>query len=247
MKYKLFEVGGKIRDEILGLDSKDIDYTVVIEDRDQYSDPYGAFVEQIEKEGFDIFENKRSCFTVRSRFPENHKFAGLTADFVIARKELGYNPESRVPITDYGTLEDDLIRRDFTVNAVAKDIEGYLIDPFNGVSDIMKGILRTPGNTALSFTQDPLRILRAFRFVVTKDFYFSDDILDTIRVFNPERMKVVSVERIRNELRKMFKFDTKRSLQYLRLLEDLNPGLYNAMFKDKLWFEPTLSERRNKK
>lgn len=240
MEYKLYEVGGRIRDELLGLTSKDIDYTVVIDNIDDYDDPFTSFVEHIEQEGFDIFQKKQSCYTIRGRFPKGHKFAGLTADFVIARKELGYNPESRVPITDYGTLEDDLIRRDFTVNTIAKDIDGKLIDPFNGVSDIMEGILRTPGNTALSFTQDPLRILRALRFAVTKDFYFSDDILDTIRVFNPDRMKVVSIERIRNELRKMFKFDTKRSLQYLRMLEDLNPGLYNTLFKDKLWFEPTL-------
>lgn len=240
MNYELYEVGGRIRDEFLGLQSKDIDYTVVINDIEKYEEPYFAFVDHVEKEGYDIFEKKQSCYTIRSRFPENHKFAGLTADFVIARKELGYDPESRVPITTYGNLEDDLIRRDFTVNALAKDIDGKIIDMFDGLKDLKDGVLRTPTDTAISFSQDPLRILRALRFAVTKDFYFSNDILDTIRVFNPDRMRIVSIERIRNELRKMFKHDTRRSLEYLRLLEDLNSGLYNTLFKDRLWFEPTL-------
>lgn len=240
MQYELYEVGGRIRDEILGLQSKDIDYTVVIQDVDQYDDPYGEFIAQIEREKFDIFENKRSCFTARSRFPQDHQHAGLTADFVVARKELGYDADSRVPLTTYGTLEDDLIRRDFTVNAIAKDFQGKLIDLFGGLKDIKDGILRTPTDTAISFSQDPLRILRAMRFAVTKDFYFSDDILHTIRVFNPERMRIVSIERIRNELRKMFKHDTRKALQYFRLMEDLNAPLYETLFKDKLWFEPTL-------
>lgn len=239
MKYQLYECGGKIRDEFLGLESKDIDYSVVIQDFEQYDDPFKAFVEYIEAEGYNVFETKESCFTVRSKFPDDHKFAGLVADFVIARREVKYESQSRVPITEYGTLYDDLVRRDFTVNAIAKDIDGNYIDHFNGRNDIRDRVLRTPTDAAISFNQDPLRILRGFRFAITKKFHFSDNVLDSIRGFDADRMKIVSTERVRNELRGMFKHDTKKTLHYLHFMDTLNSDLYDTLFRDNLWFEPT--------
>lgn len=243
MKFDLYSVGGHVRDGLLGIDSKDIDYTVVIHDRHLYEDPYQSFVEEIGKQGYDIFENKPSCYTVRSRFPDDHQFKGLVADFVVARKEIGYEPQSRVPITDYGSLEDDLIRRDFTVNALAKDSDGYIIDLFKGLSHLNDSVLVTPTDTAVSFTQDPLRILRGLRFTVTKGFYFSDEILDTIRYFDAQRMVIVSPERVRNELIGMFKFDTKASLRALNSLRILNNELYDSLFEKELWFLPTFQKR----
>lgn len=244
MKYDIYEVGGRVRDKFLGLESKDVDYTVVIHDIDNYEDPYDAFVEQIVSEGYDVYLNKKSCFTARARFPESHKFAGLTADFVIARKELGYNPLSRIPETCYGTLEDDLIRRDFTVNALAEDIDGNIVDLFNGLQDLKDGILRTPTDVAISFNQDPLRLLRAYRFAITKQLTFSDRILEYISVFPVERMKIVSDERIRNELIKMFKYSTPMTLGYLNHLREANGTLYDYIISiDKLWLKPTFERK----
>lgn len=243
MNYDLYEVGGRIRDYYLGLESKDIDYTVVIRSLKLYNDPYDEFVKQIEDEGYDIYENKKSMFTVRARFPIGHQFEGLTADFVIARKELGYTSKSRLPLTKYGSLEDDLIRRDFTVNALAKNKKGKIIDLFNGLKDLNDRILRTPTDTAISFNQDPLRILRAFRFSITKGLSFSDEITSQIQLFDTDRMKIVSKERIRNELIKMFKYNTPGSLRLLYGISNLNSGLYEYIINiDRLWFKPTFEK-----
>lgn len=247
MKYSIYEVGGRVRDKFLGLESKDVDYTVVIHEIENYNDPYDAFVEHIESEGYDIFLKQKSCFTVRARFPQGHQFDGLTADFVIARKELGYNPLSRIPETAYGTLKDDLTRRDFTVNAMAEDIDGKIIDLFGGLQDLKDRILRTPTDVAISFNQDPLRLLRAYRFAITKQLTFSDRISENIAVFPVERMKIVSDERIRGELIKMFKYSTTDALVYLNHMREINGNLYDyIMGMEKLWLKPTFERKSTK-
>jgi tRNA nucleotidyltransferase/poly(A) polymerase len=109
-------------------------------------------------------------FTIRAKFPADHKFAKLDADFVMARKEVGYVEGTRRPILELGTLEDDLIRRDFTVNAMAEDEDGNLIDLFNGQIDLQRMVLITPKAPKITFDEDPLRIIRAIRFSITKGF-----------------------------------------------------------------------------
>lgn len=243
--YKLYLNGGYVRDQLLGIESNDIDYTVVFDKEiiNSGRDLYREFLKTILIEGYDVFESKRSCMTIRARFPKNHSNEGQTADFVIARKELYYPNNVRVPVVGYGSLEDDLKRRDYTINAMVIDENDELIDLFNGVTDLNNKILRTPTDTAISFNSDPLRILRGFRFAVTHDFNFSDEIIDTIKVFNPDRMDLVSPERTRNELRKMFKFNTKKSLDYMYLLKTMNSGLYDRLFDKNLWFEPTFRQK----
>jgi poly(A) polymerase len=231
MKYKLYEVGGKIRDEILGLKSKDVDYSVVIENyTNSIYQAFDDFCEQLLDEGFDIFLETQECLTIRAKFPKEHKYSGV-ADFVLARKELYYPENGRKPFSELGTLKDDLIRRDFTVNAIAKDEEGNIIDLFNGVRDLHSGILRTPTDTDISFNNDPLRILRAFRFALTKNLSFSDDIYSAIRFFNTGKMKVVSKERIREELNKMFLFNSPLAFNKLRILESLNHSLFGYIME----------------
>jgi len=112
MKYSLYLVGGSVRDGFLELKSKDIDYSVVIEGRDQYpiEEVFINFCDQIESEGFKIFVKTPSYFTVRAKFPKDHSHSGLDADFVLARKELGYVEGTRQPKVVLGTLKDDLIR-----------------------------------------------------------------------------------------------------------------------------------------
>lgn len=241
MKYIIYECGGKIRDEFLGLKSKDIDYSVVIEGRNQYpiEEVFENFVDQIKSEGFDVFVETPSCFTVRAKFPKDHKHEGLTADFVLSRRETGYIKGTRQPEVVLGNLYDDLFRRDFTVNAMAKDMDSNIIDPFNGQKDLQDKILRTPGDTAVSFNNDPLRILRAMRFAITKDLEFSDEMWKAIEIFSAKKMKVVSVERIREELLKCFKFDTRRTIEFLRIISLSNYPLYLEILPESIWLEPT--------
>ena len=134
--FKFYEVGGKIRDELLGLTNKDGDYVAVpseellrnIEEAQClvdgiYPNTANAVFTMLEshlrKEGFEIFLVTPDCYTIRAKFPEGYKYQGV-ADFVMARKEVGYVPGTRTPIVEPGNLYDDLSRRDFTVNAMAK-------------------------------------------------------------------------------------------------------------------------------
>ncbi len=122
--FKFYEVGGKIRDELLGLSNKDVDYVAVPcqEALNQGLDACEMFTilcDYLQKEGFEIFLITRGCFTIRAKFPNGYKYQGV-ADFVMARKEVGYISGTRTPIVEPGTLYDDLARRDFTVNALAK-------------------------------------------------------------------------------------------------------------------------------
>jgi tRNA nucleotidyltransferase/poly(A) polymerase len=242
--FTFYEVGGKVRDEILGLQSKDVDYVAVPNDAllEKYQDAYEMFVileTFLTNEKFEIFLSTPDCFTIRAKFPKDHKYQGV-ADFVMARKEIGYVPNTRTPIVKPGTLYDDLERRDFTLNALAKDEDGTIIDHFNGMEDLKNGVLRTPLPTKVTFNDDPLRILRAIRFSITKGFTIPGTMAITMESYNyEEKMGVVSVERIREELFKCFKHDT---IQTLRVLNEF-PTLRDYIFKNNiLWLKPTLEQ-----
>jgi poly(A) polymerase len=241
MKYELYEVGGKIRDEFLGLKSKDVDYSVVILNRDSYpiEEVFEQFVEQIKSEGYNVFVTSPDYFTVRAKFPKDHLNSGLDADFVLARKELGYIKGTRNPKVVLGTLKDDLIRRDFTVNALAKDINGNIIDLFGGQKDLQDKILRTPSDAAVSFNDDPLRILRAMRFAITKKLDWSDELWRALDTFDSNKLKVVSLERKREELCKCFKFSTRDTMTFLKTISLYNYPLYLEILPEELWLEPT--------
>jgi tRNA nucleotidyltransferase/poly(A) polymerase len=165
----------------------------------------------------------------------------MVADFVMARKEVGYVEGTRRPILELGTLEDDLLRRDFTLNAMAEDIDGNLIDIFGGIDDLKIGLLRTPLPAKQTMMDDPLRILRALRFTITKDFVMSDDIWEAMKQPNilKKLEQTVSGERIREELMKMMKYDTPKSLRLLMDVDEIIPGFLNLIFKDGMWLKPT--------
>ncbi|REC63481.1 tRNA nucleotidyltransferase [Chryseobacterium pennae] len=133
------------------------------------------------------------------------KYKDLELEFVGARKE-SYTENSRKPEVEGGTLEDDQKRRDFTINAMAislnKDNFGDLIDPFNGVEDLEKEILRTPLEPAQTYSDDPLRMMRAVRFASTLNFTIEEHSLEAIRQ-EAERIKIVSMERIMVEFNKI--------------------------------------------
>ncbi|HSW67305.1 MAG TPA: HD domain-containing protein, partial [Bacteroidales bacterium] len=130
---------------------------------------------------------------------------GMQVEFVGSRKE-SYIPDSRKPFVEQGTLHDDQNRRDFTINTLALSLQhndfGRLIDPFGGVEDIRKGVLKTPLDPDLTFSDDPLRMMRAIRFATQLDFQIEPVTLGAISR-NRERLQIVSMERISDELNKI--------------------------------------------
>jgi tRNA nucleotidyltransferase/poly(A) polymerase len=245
LMFKFYEVGGCVRDEILGLKSKDIDYVAVpsedlLKDVSSAHTMFGILEGYLKVEGFEIFLITPDCFTIRAKFPKDHKYQGV-ADFVMARKEVGYIPDTRQPIIVPGTLHDDLIRRDFTLNALAKDEDGNIIDMFDGMWALENKILMTPQTAWTTMLDDPLRLLRAFRFSITKGFDISPRIWETCHVDEivDKLEQVVSQERIRDEIFKMMKHDTLKTLDLFEKIKYTNPRILEIMFGKGLWLKPT--------
>jgi poly(A) polymerase len=235
--YKEYLVGGAVRDEILGIPSKDLDYVFVFDNLDENQNADECFEEmtKVIQEKGEIFLSTPSCYTIRYK----DKITKEVKDVVMARKEVGYIPGTRTPIVKPGTLYDDLERRDFTLNALAKDEDGTIIDYFSGRLDLERKVLITPKSCKETFNDDPLRILRAIRFSITKgfslkflDYYINNYDYET-------KMGVVSTERIREELLKCFKHDTLKTLEMLYYF----PTLKNYIFENKLlWLKPTTEQ-----
>ena len=185
------------------------------------------------KENGEIFLSTPSCYTIRYK----DKLTKEIKDVVMARKEIGYVTGTRQPIVKPGSLFDDLERRDFTLNALAKDSDGKIIDYFNGLEDLKSGYLRTPLDCNVTFEDDPLRILRAIRFCITKGFWIGPQMERIIQDYDYEnKMGKVSTERIREEMFKCFKHNTIKTLVTIQKY----PSLRNYIFKDNyLWLKPT--------
>ena len=237
-KFKEYLVGGAVRDEILGLSNKDLDYVFVFEELDEnqtVEECFNEMYQNIQERG-EIFLSTPSCYTIRYK----DRVTKEVKDVVMARKELGYIPGTRTPLVKPGTLYDDLERRDFTLNALAKDSDGNIIDFFGGMDDLKHGMLRTPLDCKITFDDDPLRILRAIRFSITKKFSMSRKIIEEIYIYDYDnKMSVVSTERIREELFKCFKHDTIKTLNTL----DEFYRLRDYIFKNNiLWLKPTLEK-----
>lgn len=241
---KIYKVGGCVRDQIMGLNTNDIDFTFVCENSDSVEEGWNEMVSWLKENKFEIFLETPECYTIRAKFPDSHMNAGMVADFVMARKEVGYYEGTRRPILELGTLYDDLERRDFTVNAIAMDDEGLMIDPFNGKEDIYNLILRTPLNPSVTFLDDPLRVFRAMRFSVTKNMAFDKELYNGFK--NPKLLpkikETVSQERIRTELEKMLKFDTAVGLKIIHRMEFHIPGFYELLVRDGMWLQPTFKQ-----
>jgi tRNA nucleotidyltransferase/poly(A) polymerase len=242
---QIYKVGGCVRDRLLGLDSKDIDFTFVLDDLNQsVQEGFDIMTEYLKSEGYEIFLSTPDMFTIRAKFPVNHKFKGMVADFVMARKEIGYTKGTRRPILELGTLEDDLVRRDFTINAMAEDIDGNLIDLFDGKWALEQGLLITPKDARITMLDDPLRLLRAFRFSITKGFTITPRIWETCLMDSviDKLEQVVSGERIREEVFKMFKHDTIKTLKLIEEINHMNPRIIEIMFGKGMWLKPTFEK-----
>lgn len=244
MSFKIYQVGGSVRDELLGQTTKDHDFVVCLDDiRNKTVDQgWAEMRDYLFNAGYKIFLETKDAFTIRARFPDDHEFSHMVADFVMARSETGYDRgKSRMPHVELGTLYEDLLRRDFTVNAIAKDENGKLYDFFEGQKHLKEKKLYTPIDPAITFLDDPLRVLRAMRFVITKGFTVCQPIINAIS--DPklvEYFSVVSDDRIREELTKCFKHNTGNTIIALcNGLREMNKGLYHHIFQRDIWLKPT--------
>ena len=209
---RAFVIGGYVRDCFLGRPSKDID--IVVE---------GSGIAIAEA----VAEKVRTNVSVFRNFGTAMlRYKGIEVEFVGARKE-SYNRNSRKPIVEDGTLEDDQLRRDFTINAMAfslqKDDFGALVDPFGGIRDLASGIIRTPLDPDTTYSDDPLRMVRAVRFATKLstpelEFKIVQESKDSIRR-NLHRMEILSKERIVEELNKILV--TSRPSMGFRLLDEV--------------------------
>lgn len=241
--FNFFEVGGAVRDKILGVNSKDVDFSVICSSLDlDTSVVFELLQKHLSKNEFEIFLTTPEFFTIRAKVPKNHPLNSRTnvADFVLARKESKESDGRRPLWVKCGTLFDDLSRRDFTCNAIAIDSEGNYIDPFNGISDIENKILRFVGDPMERIQEDGLRILRAFRFSITKGMEIDKETLKILySIESSEMVNKISIERIREELLKMFKHDTIKSIS---TIDHFPIHLKNSIFRKNLSLMPTTKQ-----
>jgi tRNA nucleotidyltransferase/poly(A) polymerase len=247
--FQFFEVGGCVRDSLLGIESNDIDFAVVPNEQfDSVEVAFEAMKEHLVALGFDPKkETSLNCephqfLTIRAKVSNDSPLKGITdyADFVLARKDGPYKDGRRPEWVKPGTLFDDLSRRDFKCNAIARAIDGTLIDPFDGQKDIKERILSFVGNPETRIREDGLRIMRAIRFEVTKGFQMDSDAWEAITSpLGSEMLAIQKIDRVREELVKMFRFDTLASLQ---LLGNLPDHTRRAIFRDGLRLDATLAQ-----
>ncbi|MDE6458704.1 MAG: CCA tRNA nucleotidyltransferase [Muribaculum sp.] len=188
-----YVVGGYVRDIFLHRHSKDVDFVTV-----------GSGIEVAEAVASRLGKGAR-CNVFKNFGTAQVKHHGVELEFVGARRE-SYTHDSRKPIVEDGTLDDDLARRDFTINAMAisvnSDSFGELVDPYDGVGDLDLQLIRTPLDPDITFSDDPLRMMRAIRFATQLGFTIYDDTFDAI-TRNASRIEIISRERIADELMKI--------------------------------------------
>ncbi|MBA3828549.1 MAG: HD domain-containing protein [Taibaiella sp.] len=193
MQVHCYLVGGFVRDKILGRDTKDADI-VCTGDGIALAQAVAA-----------SYPNRPQVNFFKTFGTAQFKLNGFDVEFVGARKE-SYSSDSRKPEVSEGTIEDDQRRRDFTINAMAislnKENYGRLIDPFNGMEDLRNKILRTPLDPDITFSDDPLRMMRGIRFATQLGFVLEPETFEAISR-NKERIKIVSQERVTDELNKI--------------------------------------------
>ena len=218
MQVPAYVVGGYVRDRLLARASKDIDIVCV-----------GSGIDLAQQVAGELHPVPR--ITVFQRFGTAMiKHRDIELEFVGARKE-SYRHDSRKPAVENGSLEDDQNRRDFTINALAVSLNGpdfgTIIDPFDGLGDLERKIIRTPLDPGKTFSDDPLRMMRAIRFATQLDFEIEPETFAAIGVYK-ERIKIISAERIATELNKIIQ-TSKPSIGFKLLFDS---GLLHIIFPE---------------
>jgi putative nucleotidyltransferase with HDIG domain len=225
LKVDAYVIGGFVRDILMKRPTKDIDIVTIGRGIDLAQLLHKKLGEEAH---LSVFKNFGTA---------QIKFGELEIEFVGARKE-SYNRDSRKPIVEDGTLEDDQNRRDFTINALAigvsKNNYGKLLDPFDGLKDIENKILRTPLEPGITYSDDPLRMMRAIRFSTQLGFEIEKDSYDAI-IQNKKRLEIVSQERITDELNKIIL--AKKPSHGFKLLFDT--GLLHLFFPEMVKLQGT--------
>lgn len=204
----------------MGLSSKDVDFVVVPNGSGSF--PFNDLEEHLETEGFIIWEVRPEFLTVRAGVPKGHALRSRTkdADFVLARRDVDCSAGRQATTVEASTLHNDLARRDFTVNAMARNATtGELVDPFGGLQDLENRVLRFVGNPVDRILEDGLRVLRGFRFWLTKGLTPESATLEALMSdVAVSALSLVSEERTRDELEKMFKFNTLGTLEMIEMM-----------------------------
>lgn len=232
MSVKFYQVGGCVRDEFLNRKSKDIDHAVE-------APSFEAMKQEIMDRGGRIYQCKPEFFTIRAMVPHLGD-----CDFVYCRREGPYSDGRRPDWVKPGTIQDDLARRDFTMNAIAKDEWGCWYDPFNGRLDINARKIRCVGPAEKKMTEDGLRIIRAIRFSAQLGFAIDAEIEDVLHNLSlvqgilPQQKR----ERIRDELEKGFGANSYGMIKLLAKYPIVSSCIFNP--HQPMWLLPTLKSRK---
>lgn len=226
-KMKFYEVGGAVRDRLGKIPTNDVDFAVE-------ASSFKEMEKQLKLRGFTVFLSNPEYFTIRARVPptSSELFSRTKmADFVLCRKD-GPTKDGRHPEhVEPGTIYDDLARRDFTINAMAIDTDtNELIDPHGGRNDLKDGVLRFVGNPMDRILEDGLRVIRGYRFMVTKHLLAHKE--TWLALTSPkayEMLATVSIDRIREELNKMLKYETPATIKLLGSLPNI---AFPAIFRN---------------
>ncbi len=214
-----YAIGGFVRDQLLGRECKDIDIVAI----GSGIELANATASLLGKPQVSFFKNFGTAM---------FKYHDIDVEFVGARKE-SYQRNSRKPLVEEGTLEDDQNRRDFTINAIAIDLSkkkfGSLLDPFNGITDLKNKLIRTPLNPDITYSDDPLRMMRAIRFATQLNFTIEKNSFSAISK-NAHRIKIVSQERISDELNKIILAPTPSIGFKLLFHTGLLPIIFTEMY-----------------
>lgn len=229
--FNIYVTGGYVRDAILDIESKDIDIACE-------ASSFEEMLEWVEKTHDKVFLINPEFFTIRALYEK-----GDARDYVLCRKDGKYSDSRHPDTVEAGSIYDDLSRRDFTIGAMAINLKsGSLIDPHGGVADLKRKLLRAVGTAEARFKEDPLRILRAVRFTITKDLVMDEEIASIL--MDPKWAKeilTVSSERIREEMFKCFKYSTSDTLHFLK--NYCSDELVDVLFEQTgVWLKPTLEK-----
>lgn len=213
--YTKYKVGGCVRDKILGIESTDIDYVVV-------SDMSLSNLEaELTEIGYKIFVTIPERNTIRCKMTGSKQIF----DFILTND-----------------LKDDVLRRDFTMNCLLEDEHGKVIDLVGGLQDIESKLIKCPISPNITISNDPIRIFRAFRFAIKFNFRIDLELWNAIRTFAVEEFENIRIDKMVEEMQKMFRLDTMKSIDYFHRLKHLNEPLYEYIFK-RVWLRANLIKK----